>query len=384
MKLCLPCPLVGPDILETRADRQGAITRKIPAILVTCPALTPPSHANAIVQHISQRRSLAKQNPPFPRMGERHNSKGSLRSTSMTDIASTAHVLGNLASTPRRSYTAVPGFFIQDSAPADTVIPALPPRFGLLDDSPDRWSKFFAQIDRLNQDADEYTSYKVFFFGRHGQGFHNFASAKYGPQAWDTYWGRLNGDDELIWGPDPELTTLGKGEAVDAQDAWAAEQRGAGLPFPERLYCSPMTRALRTCELTFSGLLSDPDPARRRPTILENCREISGVYTCDKRRTRAYIARRFPGFEIEDGLPEDDELWDPELRETDAHLAHRARRVLDHIFEHDKKETFVSVTAHGRIIRMGFLAVVGRPSCILPTGGVLPVVVKSVYTPNAE
>jgi hypothetical protein len=75
--------------------------------------------------------------------------------------------------------------------------------FGLLDESPDRWAKFKQQIagssegsigrvDRvccqltrlayllpsfwpldLNTDAPEGTSYKVLWFARHGQGFHN-------------------------------------------------------------------------------------------------------------------------------------------------------------------------------------------------------------------
>ncbi|GLB44500.1 putative phosphoglycerate mutase family protein [Lyophyllum shimeji] len=270
-------------------------------------------------------------------------------------------------------YTAIPGFFAQDDSTA-SVIPALPPRFGLLDDTPDRWTKFFDRLELLNEDADADTSYKVFFLGRHGQGYHNVAEAKYGTQAWDDYWSKLNGDGELVWGPDPELTTLGKGQAVDAQDAWKAEL-AFGIRLPEKLYCSPLTRALRTCEITFDGLLSDQN---RRPIVLENCREENGVHTCDKRRTRSYIEKTFPRFEIETGFTEEDELWDPDVRETKAHIADRAKMVLDHIFEHDK-ETFISITAHGGIIQ-GFLACVGRPHYTLPTGGVLPLVIKSVYT----
>ncbi|KAG5645137.1 hypothetical protein DXG03_006854 [Asterophora parasitica] len=82
-----------------------------------------------------------------------------------------------------RSYTTVPGFFIQDEP--TTRASAIPPRFGLLDDSADRWDKFFAHLAGLDESADRYTSYKVFFLGRHGQGVHNVAEAKYGTKAWD-------------------------------------------------------------------------------------------------------------------------------------------------------------------------------------------------------
>ncbi|KAF8064321.1 histidine phosphatase superfamily [Lyophyllum atratum] len=269
----------------------------------------------------------------------------------------------------------VAGFFAQDD-PTASGIPAIPPRFGLLDDSSDRWNKFFAKLEKLNRDGDRRTSYKVFFFARHGQGFHNVAEAKYGTQAWDDYWSKLNGDGELVWGPDPELTTLGKGQAVDAHDAWEAEL-AFGIPLPQKLYSSPMTRALKTCEVTFNGLLSDEN---RRPTVLENCREENGVHTCDKRRSRSYIEKTFPHFHIEQGFTEEDLLWDSDLRETKALLADRAKLVLDHIFENDE-ETFICLTAHGGIIN-AFLASVGRPSYVLPTGGILPIVIGSTYTPE--
>lgn len=188
--------------------------------------------------------------------------------------------------------------------------------------------------------------------------------------------GSLNGDGELTWGPDPELTTIGKGQGVDAHDAWKAEL-AFGIPLPGKLYASPMTRALRTCELTFDGLLSDQN---RRPTVLENCREENGVHTCDRRRTLSYIRKAFPRFHVEPGFSEEDVLWDPDVRETKLHLGARAKHVLGQIFDNDN-ETFISITAHGGIIN-GFLATVGRPPYALPTGGILPIVIKSVCNPE--
>ncbi|KAF5376677.1 hypothetical protein D9615_007908 [Tricholomella constricta] len=176
-----------------------------------------------------------------------------------------------LHNTGIRSYTTVSGFFAQDNLTA-TGIPAvsfaatpsprkihefyvynqIPPYFGLLDDSSDRWSKFFAHIHSLNKGADSYTSYKVFFLGRHGQGFHNVAEAKYGTPAWDEYWSKLNGDGDLVWGPDAELTDLGKSQATSAHEAWKNEL-AAGIPLPGKFYVSPLTRALQTLEITING-----------------------------------------------------------------------------------------------------------------------------------
>ena len=45
--------------------------------------------------------------------------------------------------------------------------------FGLRDTSKERWSRFQTEIDRLNEESDGHTAYKVFFVARHGQGWHN-------------------------------------------------------------------------------------------------------------------------------------------------------------------------------------------------------------------
>lgn len=86
------------------------------------------------------------------------------------------------------SIQSVAGFFSQDSPTASGIqavnsfpcVPSfeskslndqIPPRFGLLDDSTDRWNRFFAEIDKLNKSANNNASFKVLLFGRHGQGF---------------------------------------------------------------------------------------------------------------------------------------------------------------------------------------------------------------------
>jgi broad specificity phosphatase PhoE len=82
---------------------------------------------------------------------------------------------------------------------------------------------------------------------------------------------------------------------------------------------------------------------------------------------------------MEPGFSEEDLLWEGGVRESRTHVIERARNVLDMIFNNDE-EIFIPITAHGGIIN-AFLAVLGRLPYALPTGGVLPVVVRSVQRP---
>ncbi|KAG6839867.1 hypothetical protein H0H87_012769, partial [Tephrocybe sp. NHM501043] len=68
-----------------------------------------------------------------------------------------------------------------------------------------------------------------------------------------------------------------------------------------------------------------------------NLREMYGVHTCDQRRTRSYIKATFSEFSIEHGFSENDLLWEADVRETDEHIAGRAKQVLDLVFSEDKE-----------------------------------------------
>ncbi|KAK0477032.1 histidine phosphatase superfamily [Armillaria novae-zelandiae] len=268
-------------------------------------------------------------------------------------------------------YEAVSGFFSQDAVDADPVaIGAVPPRFGLLDASPERWETLKSAVKKLNNDSASGVSYKLFFLGRHGQGYHNVAETKYGTQAWDDYWSKLDGDGELTWGPDPLLTPLGESQANDARGKWETELHH-GIPLPEKAFSSPLQRAMRTYLLTFDGIA-----VPCKPMVLENCREEYGVHTCDKRHPLSWIQFNYPQLLVEDGFSEQDVLWKPDTRETKAEVNARAKQVLDGIFTLESS-TYISITAHGGIIN-GLLACIGRNAYSLPTGGVLPVVIKSV------
>lgn len=196
--------------------------------------------------------------------------------------------------------------YVAHSKPTRQCLPQLdqlPARFGLLDDTADNWSRFKHKIAKLNRDAPEGVSYKVFWIGRHGQGireylikFHrelrtqsecmidNVAKLKYGAEVRicrlchvscrlcahrhgrsklfttprSTYvqrrvsrkYAKINGDDEYVWGPDPLLTPLGEKQALDARRAWLNEMV-SGIPAPETCFCSTLRRALDTWTCTF-------------------------------------------------------------------------------------------------------------------------------------
>ncbi|THH07112.1 hypothetical protein EW145_g3611 [Phellinidium pouzarii] len=142
-----------------------------------------------------------------------------------------------------------------------------------------------------------------------------------------------------------------------------------------------MTRALLTCRLTFAGVV---DFKERKPLVLEVCcvtafvafpsfprlklAEIYGVHSCDKRRTLSYLRETFTEFATEEGFTEEDELYDPMVREEHGHVTERARLVLDYIFKRDK-ESVISITAHSGFIN-GLVAATGHAPVALATGGV--------------
>lgn len=64
---------------------------------------------------------------------------------------------------------------------------------------------------------------------------------------------------------DPKLTTLGEEQARIVNQEWKNEL-SFGLSVPASRYCSPLTRATRTCLLTFDGL---PTSAEHPVVIVE-------------------------------------------------------------------------------------------------------------------
>lgn len=132
----------------------------------------------------------------------------------------------------------------------------------------------------LRASASPNEHYKVLFCGRHGQGWHNVSAERYDPLEWELDWARRNGDGVRTWGPDAELTSLGENQARQVHAGWK-RQLAEGAPRPQRWICSPLTRTADTMRLSFGELLDG-----ETPVFTEAIREIYGVHTCDKRRSK--------------------------------------------------------------------------------------------------
>ncbi|GAA6061935.1 hypothetical protein JCM10212_001503 [Sporobolomyces blumeae] len=273
------------------------------------------------------------------------------------------------------NYTVVDGLFVQSSPSFNTSAPydLLKHSFGLVDQSKYRWSRFQVEIDRLNAEADRHTAYKVFYVARHGQGWHNVAESKYGTDAWNNRWSMEYGDANMTWGPDPSLTPLGESQARAVNRAWKRELQ-AGVPLPQKLYSSPLSRSAKTLELTWGDVLIENGDVT--PLIVEHLREVIGVHTCDQRSRKSQLAKRFPSFEFEAPFSEHDQLWSPDFQESSQQQALRIQQLLNRIFAVDSSQ-YVSITAHGGVIQ-AFLRVVGHQKVSIPPGGFIPVVVKAV------
>ncbi|KAK4055276.1 putative phosphoglycerate mutase pmu1 [Microbotryomycetes sp. JL201] len=270
------------------------------------------------------------------------------------------------------NFTSVSGLF----GPTTEYSAELSP-LELLDRSPERWRKFARHVERLNDEADDHTTYKVLYVARHGQGYHNVAEIKYGTPAWNAYWSRLETDGDIRWGPDPELTPLGIEQAKANNQAWK-QRIQQGAPLPERIYSSPLSRSARTLELTWHDILIDKRGVK--PLVKERLRETIGLHTCDKRREKSVIRRRFPLFEFEPTFSEHDQLWSPDFQESSQQQALRTQQVLNEIFATDSS-TYVSITAHGGTIK-SLLRVIGHGDVAVPPGGWLPLVIKAVSYRN--
>ena len=92
---------------------------------------------------------------------------------------------------------------------------------------------------------------------------------------WCSHYAMLNGDGQIVWGrkhrhsfhtslnvwnlfffcsADPELTALGESQARILNSLWKTEM-AAGIPVPQKGYCSPLTRAMRTAVISLDGVI---------------------------------------------------------------------------------------------------------------------------------
>lgn len=99
-----------------------------------------------------------------------------------------------------------------------------------------------------------------------------------------------------------------------------------------------------------------------------------GVHTCDKRSSKSSIEDGYPLYRTEAGFSEEDVLWKPDERESDAERDARLLVLLRDIFGRDSNMV-LSLTAHSGAIT-SVLKVTGHREFALLTGAVIPVVVR--------
>ena len=187
------------------------------------------------------------------------------------------------------------------------------------------------------------------------------------------YWGEKDGNGTVIW-KDAHLTPNGIQQAMDLSAAWSNQITVAGTPAPQSYYVSPLDRTCATANLTFSTL---PLPKSQPfvPTIKENLREQLGVFTCDQRSNKTYIASQFPSYQFENGFAEDDELWKSYWLELPNQLDDRVKVLLDDVWQNDNN-TWLSFTSHQGTIG-AFMRVLGQRTGRRGTGAVIPVLIKA-------
>ncbi|KAH8808855.1 histidine phosphatase superfamily [Xylogone sp. PMI_703] len=282
------------------------------------------------------------------------------------------------------NYTTLTGLFLQDDPATDpSTFDYTAHNFGLIDQAystddasmvgKTQWQRFANYVFRLNRESGRFVQYKVIWFGRHGEGYHNAAESYYGTPAWNCYWSIRDGNATVTWA-DAHIDAAGVAQAQVAANFWAQQIKEQKIHTPDSYYTSPLTRCLETANITF-GALDLPDRHPFIPTVKELLREGISGHTCDRRSNKTYIHDNFPTYEIEAGFSEQDLLWKPLVGETSVDQDIRSKKVLDDIFSTDSN-TWVSITSHsGEIGSM--LRVLGHRSFSLVTGAVIPVLIKA-------
>ncbi|KAL7958048.1 histidine phosphatase superfamily [Trichoderma compactum] len=280
------------------------------------------------------------------------------------------------------NYSTLPGSFQHDEQPEGPQFQATTlPGFGLIDRRYDadgdleheqtQWERFIHFLNHLNKEADGQARYKLIFVIRHGQGFHNVKEAQVGRADWEAKWALLDGDDGMTWA-NARLTEKGKSQALEIKATLKSDIREMKVPLAGKCYTSPLARCLETTRLAFS-CLGWPRDRPFKPTVKEALRERLGRHTCDRRSTRSWIESNYAEFEIESGFTEQDELWQPNYRETaDEHVV-RVRQLLDDIFN-SEENMVISFTAHSGTIRPPY-TLTGHKDVWVAAGAIVPLLV---------
>ncbi|KAF2428047.1 phosphoglycerate mutase-like protein [Tothia fuscella] len=292
----------------------------------------------------------------------------------------------SLASASQIKYSTVTGFFLQDlNTTNTTTFDYSTQNLGLINQAYDsdkdcpnvnkltQWQKFEYQLAQLNHKSSKNIEYKLLYLGRHGEGWHNAAETFYGTPAWNCYWAELDGNASASW-VDAKLTANGIAQAQKAHNFWANAISVQRIPTPNKFYTSPLSRCLATANITFTGL-NLPKKKKFVPVVKEYLREGMSIHTCNWRSNKTYIQNTYPGFKVESGFSEFDNLWNGVTSETSTAQDLRSKALLDDIFS-SEKGSYHSCTSHSGEVA-SLLRVLGHIPFSLSTGAIIPVLVKA-------
>jgi hypothetical protein len=141
-------------------------------------------------------------------------------------------------------------------------------------------------------------------------------------------------------------------------------------------------RSAATLQITWEDITLDKKH-HSHPVIKEKLRETLGLHTCDRRSSKSTLRKTFPDFRFEKGFAENDPLYDPDLREPNDARDLRLREALEEIMRENKKKTYLTISSHSGSTS-SMLKVIGHREFRLPTGAMIPAVVKVEYGVEPE
>ncbi|KAF3004594.1 hypothetical protein E8E14_006582 [Neopestalotiopsis sp. 37M] len=309
-----------------------------------------------------------------------------------------------------------------------------------------QWARFKKYVNYLNKTSDENTSYKLFYVLRHGVGVHNVVmnalnlgadpEEKPPKKIWNNKFSLLEKakaedvnvdiiDDEVLENMDdaakavfmkndkhqvamkvlksnversltPPDNTLEWADALLVEEGiaqakalaafWKKAVENDGMPWPQSIYTSPLTRCLETTQIVYNEILERKEPRPVVPIVKEALRERLTPHPCDRRSPLSKIKEMCPKWTIEQGFEEEDVLWqkDPTLAEEEAPHARRKQSLLEDIFEHDDNQ-FISLTAHSYALTALLIAIgAGNEKFRISESAMVPLFVKGVRISSAE
>lgn len=181
-----------------------------------------------------------------------------------------------------------------------------------------------------NQQERRQSCQKKIFLIRHGVALHNVRS---------TMQDINHGDCRLF---DANLIQEGRLQAQRTGELFFSNFSASKV---DLMLVSPHSRCLQTCQHFIAG---GNIASRELPEILckEDLREIFGIHQADRRRNKTELLENWPSVKFSLDMPEKDERWQPNRRESWNELSHRVHKFFTN-FISSREEKCIIIISHG-------------------------------------